>query len=180
MASIQEQYDALNEEKQYILENWDTYGEGHVAANKDTIKRINKQLQELSKVLRIGPSGTREDIIDVYKRTKVPIPDFYSEDEDIDFLRQWETDLGKHLDLTPEFKELKPKGFGLDQRELLKEWMDNLPENSPYRNILQRKIDIIGETGEQISLLEPSSSQYLIEQQKRRDLGMGITDPFLD
>ena len=186
MASIQEQMETLNKQKEIILENWGNQGEGGIDSDKDTIRRINKQLQELSKVLGIGPSGTTRDIIDVYKQTnqKGPIPDFYSEAEDIDLLRQWESEGIRGINLTPEFKELDPNPFwSSGQYDVLKDILDNLdPKYEPYRNILQRKLDH-AKSGRQISFLNPSSSQYLMNQHlmnQQKNLGITNTNPWLN
>ena len=156
MASIQEQMEALNKQEQYILEHPDTR-EGAMEAQQYSLKKIKEKQQELSKVLGIGPSGTTRDIIDVYKQTnqKGPIPDFYSEAEDIDLLRQWETDQGRNISLTPEFKGMDPTGyFGGEQEDVLKDILDNLdPKYEPYRNILQRKLDLAKED-KKISFLQ--------------------------
>jgi len=178
MASIQEQMEALNKQEQYILEHPDTR-EGAMEAQQYSLKKIKEKQQELSKVLGIGPSGTTRDIIDVYKQTnqKGPIPDFYSEAEDIDLLRQWESEGIRGINLTPEFKELDPNPFwSSGQYDVLKDILDNLdPKYEPYRNILQRKLDH-AKSGRQISFLNPSSSQYLMNQQKN----LGITNPWLN
>ncbi len=177
MASIQEQMEALNKQEQYILEHPDTR-EGAMEAQQYSLKKIKEKQQELSKVLGIGPSGTTRDIIDVYKQTnqKGPIPDFYSEAEDIDLLRQWESEGIRGINLTPEFKELDPNPFwSSGQYDVLKDILDNLPMNSPYRALIQRKLEL-AKSGQQISFLNPSSSQYLINQQKN----LGITNPWLN
>ncbi len=183
MASIQEQMETLNKQKEIILENWGNQGEGGIDSDKDTIRRINKQLQELSKVLGIGPSGTTGDIIDVYKQTnqKGPIPDFYSEAEGIDLLRQWESEGIRGIALTPEFKEMSPKGWGGgEQEDVLQDILDSLPMNSPYRALIQRKLEL-AKSGQQISFLNPSSSQYLINQHLiNQQKNLGITNPWLN
>ena len=170
--NLQKSLEKLTDEK--LLKEW----EG--AKNTDLESTYKDELDERKIDVITGrtykASGTAKDIADIFKKTKEPIPDFHSI-EDIDFLRQWESDGIKGISLTPKFKELKPKGYGLDQRELLKEWRDSLSENSPYRNMLQQKIDLIGETGEQISLLKPSSAQYLINQARKGEYDS--TDTFL-
>ena len=185
MASIQEQMEALNKQEQYILEHPDTR-EGAMEAQQYSLKKIKEKQQELSKVLGIGPSGTTRDIIDVYKQTnqKGPIPDFYSEAEDIDLLRQWESEGIRGINLTPEFKELDPNPFwSSGQYDVLKDILDNLdPKYEPYRNILQRKLDH-AKSGRQISFLNPSSSQYLMNQHlmnQQKNLGITNTNPWLN
>ena len=177
--------EALNKQEQYILEHPDTR-EGAMEAQQYSLKKIKEKQQELSKVLGIGPSGTTRDIIDVYKQTnqKGPIPDFYSEAEDIDLLRQWESEGIRGINLTPEFKELDPNPFwSSGQYDVLKDILDNLdPKYEPYRNILQRKLDH-AKSGEKISFLNPSSSQYLMNQHlmnQQKNLGITNTNPWLN
>ena len=147
--NLQKSLEKLTDEK--LLKEW----EG--AKNTDLESTYKDELDERKIDVITGrtykASGTAKDIADIFKKTKEPIPDFHSI-EDIDFLRQWESDGYTGISLTPKFKELKSWGRGLDQRELLKEWRDSLSEESPYRNMLQQKIDLIGETGEQISFLQ--------------------------
>ena len=134
--NLQKSLEKLTDEK--LLKEW----EG--AKNTDLESTYKDELDERKIDVITGrtykASGTAKDIADIFKKTKEPIPDFHSI-EDIDFLRQWESDGIKGISLTPKFKELKPKGYGLDQRELLKEWRDSLSEESPYRNMLQQKIE---------------------------------------
>ena len=173
MASIQEQIETLNKQKEIIMKNWGNLGEGGIESDKDTIRRIDKKLQDLTSISTLGPTRTGSHIGKIRQqiREKILPGDFYSELEDINLLDQDQLKQGRIV-ISDEFKDLKAKGFGLDQREILQDILENLPPHlEPYKNLIQQKIDLIGE-GEQISF-----SQYLINQARE---GEGITNPWLN
>ena len=178
MASIQEQLEALRKEKEVITTTGLGASDATTYLMQGDLDRINKQIDDLKKVLTLGASGTGMHMINVLRGTgdTPKLGDFYSESEDINLLDQDRLEQG-NLIISDEFKELSPKGsWGADQRDVLQDLLDNLPPHlESYRPMLQRKLDLAG-AGQQISFLNPSSSQYLINQQKN----LGITNPWLN
>ncbi len=179
MASLAEQLEDLRKQKKDIY----ALGEGAVELKKDELERINNQINSIQSASGLSASGTARDIADIFNITKEPIPDFYSEDEDIDLLRQWESEGIRGINLTPEFKEMSPKGWGGgEQEDVLQDILDSLPMNSPYRALIQRKLEL-AKSGQQISFLNPSSSQYLMNQHlmnQQKNLGITNTNPWLN
>ena len=164
MASLAEQLEDLRKEKEVITTTGLGASDATTYIMQGDLDRINKQIDSIENALGLGASGTAGDIADIFNITKEPIPDFYSEDEDIDLLRQWESEGIRGINLTPEFKEMSPKGWGGgEQEDVLQDILDSLPMNSPYRALIQRKLEL-AKSGQQISFLNPSSSQYLMNQ----------------
>ena len=164
MASLAEQLEELRKEKEVITTTGLGASDATTYIMQGDLDRINKQIDSIENALGLGASGTAGDIADIFNITKEPIPDFYSEDEDIDLLRQWESEGIRGINLTPEFKEMSPKGWGGgEQEDVLQDILDSLPMNSPYRALIQRKLEL-AKSGQQISFLNPSSSQYLMNQ----------------
>ena len=81
--------------------------------------------------------------------------------------RDYETNTWK---LKEDFGGLKPTGWGADQAETLEGILEGLPADSPYRDILLRKMNLAGED-QQIS-----SSDFLINRLKNQN-NLGLASP---
>ena len=70
--------------------------------------------------------------------------------------------------------------FSTGQYDELKDILDALPPHlESYRPMLQRKLEL-AKSDQQISFLNPSSSQYLIDRARKRSQGLGGINPWMN
>jgi len=120
---------------------------------------------------QIGATDTAAQLLDIYKDinppdTTVLVPEGL---EDIIGLK-YDEKYNPYFELKEDFGGLKPTGWGADQAETLEGILEGLPADSPYRDILLRKMNLAGEN-QQIS-----SSDFLINRLKNQN-NLGLASP---